>query len=219
MDFDINKIVPILIIALTAITSIRGFNDGAFFDRYKFNVGAILGNSKQWDRMLTSATLHADYMHLIFNMLTLYFFSDIIILVFGVWKYLLIYLFAILGGGALSLWMHRKEYYYSAIGASGGVVGILFAAIAVDPTVGIYIFLIPIAIPGWIFGIAYLAYSVYGMRSQLGNVGHDAHLGGAAIGLFLAIIFEPVLLEINMKYILIMIVPLLALAYFVLKKK
>ena len=152
-------------------------------------------------------------------MLTLYFFSDIIILVFGVWKYLLTYLLAILGGGLLSLWMHRKEYYYSAIGASGGVVGILFAAIAVDPTVGIYIFLIPIAIPGWIFGIAYLAYSVYGMRSQLGNVGHDAHLGGAAIGLFLAIIFEPVLLEINMKYILIMIVPLLALTYFVLKKK
>lgn len=219
MDFDINKIVPILIIALTAITSIKGFSDGAFFDRYKFNVGAILGNSKQWDRMLTSATLHADYMHLIFNMLTLYFFSDIIILVFGVWKYLLIYLLAILGGGLLSLWMHRKEYYYSAIGASGGVVGVLFAAIAVDPTVGIYIFLIPIAIPGWIFGIAYLAYSVYGMRSQLGNVGHDAHLGGAAIGLFLAIIFEPVLLEINMKYILIMIVPLLALTYFVLKKK
>lgn len=219
MDFDINKIVPILIIALTAITSIKGFSDRAFSDRYKFNVGAILGNSKQWDRMLTSATLHADYMHLIFNMMTLYFFSDIIILVFGVWKYLLIYLLAILGGGLLSLWMHRKEYYYSAIGASGGVVGILFAAIAVDPTVGIYIFLIPIAIPGWIFGIAYLAYSVYGMRSQLGNIGHDAHLGGAAIGLLLAIIFEPAFFEMNMKYILIMIIPLLALTYFVLKKK
>ncbi|MFV0419581.1 MAG: rhomboid family intramembrane serine protease [Dysgonomonas sp.] len=219
MDFDINKIVPILIIALTATTSVKGFNDGAFFDRYKFNVGAILGNSKQWDRMLTSATLHGDYMHLIFNMMTLYFFSDIIILVFGVWKYLIIYLIAILGGGLLSLWMHRKEYYYSAIGASGGVVGILFAAIAVDPTVGIYIFLIPIAIPGWIFGIAYLGYSVYGMRSQIGNVGHDAHLGGAAVGLLLAIIFEPVLLEMNLKYILIMIIPLLALTYFVLKKK
>lgn len=219
MDFDINKIVPILIIVLTAITSIKGFSDGAFFDRYKFNVGAILGQSKQWDRILTSATLHGDYMHLIFNMLTLYFFSDIIIIVFGIWKYLVIYFLAIVGGGLLSLWMHRKEYYYSAIGASGGVVGILFAAIAVDPTVGIYIFLIPIAIPGWIFGIAYLAYSVYGMRSQLGNVGHDAHLGGAAIGLLLAILFEPVLLKINMEYIIIMALPLIVLTYFVLKKK
>jgi len=219
MDFTIENIVPIIIIALTAITSIKGFSDMAFFDRYKFNVGAILGNSKQWDRIITSATLHGDYMHLIFNMLTLYFFSDIIIQVFGIWQYLAIYFAAIIGGGLLSLWVHRREYYYSAIGASGGVVGILFAAIAIDPTIGIYMFFIPIPIPGWIFGLAYLAYSIYGMQSQQGNIGHDAHLGGAAIGLIMAILFEPVLLEINTMYIIIMTVPLLILAYLVLKKK
>jgi len=219
MDLNLAEIVPILIIALTAITSIKGFGNMTFFDRFKFNVGAILGNSKQWDRLLTSAMLHGDYMHLIFNMLTLYFFSDIIIYVFGIWKYLAIYLLAILGGGMLSLWVHRKEYYYSAIGASGGVVGILFAAIAIDPTVGIYIFLIPIPIPGWIFGLAYLAYSIYGMQSRQGNIGHDAHLGGAAIGLILAIAFEPVLLQINTLYIAIMAVPLIILGYLVAKKK
>lgn len=219
MNFNINEIVPILIIVLTAITSIKGFDNMAFFDRYKFNVGAILGKSKQWDRLLTSATLHGDYMHLIFNMLTLYFFSDVIIAVFGLWKYLAIYLLAILGGGLLSLWVHRREYYYSAIGASGGVVGILFAAIAIEPNMGIYIFFIPIAIPGWIFGLAYLAYSIYGMQTNQGNIGHDAHLGGAAIGLILAILFEPLLLKINTLYIGIMIVPLIILTYFVLKKK
>lgn len=219
MNLDISEIVPILIIVLTAITSIKGFDDMAFFDRYKFNVGAILGHSKQWDRLLTSATLHGDYMHLIFNMLTLYFFSGVIIAFFGLWKYLAIYILAILGGGLLSLWVHRKEYYYSAIGASGGVVGILFAAIAIEPNMGIYMFFIPIAIPGWIFGLAYLAYSVYGMQSGQGNIGHDAHLGGAAIGLIMAILFEPKLLEINMLYIGIMIIPLIVLTYFVLKKK
>lgn len=218
MNLNIESILPITIIALTAITSIKGFSDINFFDRYKFNVGAILGKSKQWDRLITSATLHGDYMHLIFNMMTLYFFSDVIILTFGIWKYLAIYFLSIIGGGLLTLWVHRKEYYYSAIGASGGVVGILFAAIALYPdmTLGI-MFILPMK--GWIFGIAYLAYSIYGMQTRQGNIGHDSHLGGAAIGLVMTILFEPMILKVNTLYIGIMILPLIVLAYLVLKKK
>lgn len=216
---DYTKHIPLLIIILTAISSYIGFNNRDFFDRYKFNIGAILGKSKQWDRLITSASLHGDYMHLIFNMMTLYFFSDIILSVFGLWKYLAIYFLSIIGGGLLSLWVHRKDYYYSAIGASGGVVGILFASIAINPHIGIYMFFIPIPIPGWIFGIAYLAFSVYGMQKQTGNIGHDAHLGGAAVGLLMAISFAPVLLQMNTLYIGIMILPLIVLAYFVWRKK
>lgn len=216
---DLLQYIPILIIALTVISSIKGFNDMAFFDRLKFNVGAILGNSKQYDRLITSAFLHGDWMHLIFNMLTLYFFSDVIIYYFGAWQYLTIYFLSIIGGGLLSLLVHRREYYYSAIGASGGVVGILFAAIAINPFNEIYIMFIPIGIPGWIFGIVYLLYSIYGMRNAVGNVGHDAHMGGAAIGLALAVILDPALLMENGLYIGIMVVPLIILAYIVWKQK
>ncbi|MDU1889700.1 MAG: rhomboid family intramembrane serine protease [Dysgonomonas sp.] len=219
MDINIPEIIPYIIIGLTVLTSIKGFSDTNFRNRYIFNVGAILGKSRQWDRLITSATLHGDYMHLIFNMMTLYFFSPVIVENFGVWIYLIIYFGAILGGGLLSLWMHRSEYYYSALGASGGVVGILFAAIAFNPHMGIGIILIPIAFPAWIFGLAYLAFSIYGMQNRVGNIGHDAHLGGAAIGLILAIIFKPELLNENALYIGIMILPLIILAYFVLKKK
>lgn len=219
MDLNIPQIIPYIIIALTVLTSMKGFNDMAFFDRYKFNVGAILGQSKQWDRLITSATLHGDYMHLIFNMMTLYFFSPFIVREFGAWMYLAIYFAAIVGGGLLSLWVHRREYYYSAIGASGGVVGILFAAIALNPEMQIGILLIPIGFPGWVFGIAYLAFSIYGMQSRQGNIGHDAHLGGAAIGLILSVAFRPDKLEENALYIGIMILPLIVLAYLVLKKK
>lgn len=210
--------IVIILIAITVVTSIQGLRDARFFERYKFNVGAIL-SSKQWDRLISSAFLHGDYMHLFFNMFTLFFFSNVIVRGLGLWQYLTIYFAAVIGGGLLSLWMHRKDYYYSAIGASGGVVGILFAAIALNPHIGIGIMFIPVAIPGWIFAIIYLGYSIYGMRSQLGNIGHDAHLGGAVIGLALAILLNPSVLYHNGLYIGIMTIPLIVLAYLVWQKK
>lgn len=219
MNFDLPKIVPLVIIAATVITSIKGFSDMAFFDRYKFNVGAILGKSKQWDRLVTSSMLHGDTWHLLFNMLTLYFFSDIITYSFGIWRYLAIYFLSIIGGGLLSLWIHRREYHYSAIGASGGVVGILFAAIAVYPNMSLYMFFVPIPIPGWIFGIAYLGFSIYGMLKSVGNIGHDAHMGGAVVGIVMALAFAPQLLVQNLLYIGLMTIPLIVLAYIVWKKK
>ncbi len=156
--------IVIIIIALTGITSFIGFSNPGFFERGKFNVGAIL-HDKQWDRLITSAFLHGDMLHLFFNMFTLYFFSDVIIQFLGIGKYLIIYFAAILGGNLLTLFVHRKDSFYSAIGASGGVSGILFASIAINPFLSLMIFPIPIPIQGWIFGILYLAYSVYGMRS------------------------------------------------------
>lgn len=219
MNFNLPQILPLVIIAMTVITSIKGFNDMAFFDRYKFNVGAILGKSRQWDRLVTSATLHGDAMHLLFNMMTLYFFSDIIIYSLGIWQYLAIYFLSIIGGGLLSLWVHRKEYYYSVIGASGGVVGILFAAIAIYPTMDLYMFFIPIPIPGWIFGIGYLGFSIYGMMKNVGNIGHDAHIGGAVVGLTMAVAFAPELFLENLLYIGLLTIPLIVLAYLIWKKK
>jgi membrane associated rhomboid family serine protease len=220
MNFSLQSVLPFLIIVLTVITSIKGFNDAVFFDRYKFNVGAILGKLKQWDRLLTSATLHGDYMHLLFNMMTLYFFSPVVMGVFGMWIYLAVYFLSIIGGGMLSLFIHRREYHYSAIGASGGVVGILFAAIAVYPAMPLRFFFIPIDIPGWIFGLGYLAFSIYGMLKKVGNVGHDAHLGGAALGIIIAVIYTPdYVLSANAYYLGIMVLPLILLAWLIWKKK
>lgn len=203
---------------MTAITSFIGFNNQDFFERGKFNVGAIL-SGKQWDRMLTSGFLHGDMMHLFFNMFTLYFFSDVIIESLGTGYYLVIYFAAILGGNLLSLFVNRRNPYYSAIGASGGVSGILFASIALYPHLKLYIMFIPIPIKGWVFGILYLAYSVYGMKAQLGNIGHAAHLGGCIVGMVLAIVFAPVILQLNGMYIAIMAIPLIVLGYLVYKDR
>ncbi len=208
----------ILIIAVTSIISIMGFNNPALFDRFKFSTYGIL-ERKQWDRLFTSAFLHADWMHLIFNMLTLYFFAPSIIGYLGVFPFLLIYFGAILGGSLLTLFMHRRDLSYTAIGASGGVSGVLFGAIALDPHIGIMFMFIPIPIPGWIFAIIYLAYSIYGMRNTIGNIGHTTHLGGAVIGFVLAIVFYPATLQYNTLILCIMLIPLIVLGYYVYKER
>lgn len=214
-------LVVYLIIGLTSITSYMGFANGTrneLFERLKFRVGNILGPDKQWDRLISSAFLHADWMHLIFNMMTFYFFAPVVIMYFGVWKFLGIYVGSIIGGGLISLWMHKKDYNYSAIGASGGVVGLIFAIIAIAPLSKIGLYFI-VGIPAWIFGAAYLFFSIYAMRKKMGNIGHDAHLGGAAVGLLMAIAYFPYTLLQNTPYILANLIPLIILGYYIWKER
>lgn len=212
------SIITIIIIALTAVVSFYAFNNRSFFDRYKFSTYAIT-EMKQIDRLLSSGFLHADLMHLIFNMLTLFFFADTIIAIMGNLLFVIIYLLAIIGGNLLTLWLYRRDMTYTAVGASGGVSGILFAAIALYPDMTLFILPIPFPIPAWIFGIAYLAYSVYGMRNAIGNIGHAAHLGGAAIGFVSSIILYPQIIQTHGYFLALMAVPLIALGYFAYKER
>jgi len=140
--------------------------------------------------MLSSALLHADGNHLFGNMLTLYFFGSSIEQALGPQKLLAVYLISILGGSALSLWLHRN-HEYRALGASGGVCGVLFAWILFFPSGTVAFLFIPIPIPGWVFAIGYLVFSFLGMRHGWGNIGHDAHIGGALIGMLTAAALEP----------------------------
>ncbi len=209
-----DKIVLIIIIA-NVIVSLKGFDDAYFFDRYKFQIGPIV--NKEWVRMLTSGFLHVDFYHLLFNMLTLYFFADGVIAEFGIVNFLIMYFLSLLGGSALSYYYHQRDFFYSAVGASGAVSGILFASILLYPFDSLYFMFIPIPIPAIVVGIGYLLYSVFGMKNQWGNIGHAAHLGGAATGLILSIVMEPSLLFTHTLYVVILAFPLLML--FVFRKK
>ena len=227
------SIVALGVIGLNILVSWKGFNDHVFFDKYKFQVGSIIHN-KEYYRILSSGFLHVDFTHLLFNMLTLYFFANTVIgffaspegflfgdfsqgnLKMGYGMFLLIFLIAVIGGNLLSLLIHKKENFYSAVGASGGVTGILFAAIAAFPEMELRL-LFAIPIPAWVFGILYLGYSVYGMRTNLGNIGHSAHLGGAIVGMLATVIYYPAILQINTYYIIGMILPLIVLFGMVLK--
>jgi len=210
--------ITIIVIAITCLISFFAFSNRSFFDRYKFSTYAVL-EMKQVDRLLTSGFLHADFMYLFFNMFTLYFFSRVIILNMGNVGFLVVYFLAIFGGNVLTLWLYRRDMTYTAVGASGGVSGILFAAVALFPQMELMIIPIPIPIPAWIFGIAYLAYSVYGMRNAIGNIGHAAHLGGAVIGFASAIIMFPQIIQEHGYFLALMALPLIALGYFAYKEK
>lgn len=207
-------IATIIIIAANVVISLKGFNDFSFFEKYKFNIAGIQRGEQI--RMFSSGFLHVDFTHLLFNMLTLYFFAEVVIYHVGVSKFVIIYLLSLLVGNLLSFIMHKEEYHYSAVGASGAVMGVLYSAILFEPDMGLYLFFIPIAIPAWIFGILYLGYSIYGMKARLGNIGHDAHIGGAVAGYVLSIGFVPSLIETDLWLIILLAVPIVVL--FVLYK-
>ena len=206
-----SQIVLLLIIA-NVLISYKGFNDQMFFDQYKFQVQRILNGEKL--RMLTSGFLHVDWMHLGFNMYALYLFGKVVLLNFGVTYFLLIYLGSLLAGSLYSLQQHKKEVYYSAVGASGAVSGIIFSSIMLYPDMELVMLPIPIPLPGYVFGIGYLLYSIYGMKNQVGNVGHSAHLGGAIGGYVLTLLLRPSVISNNTLMIAIIGAIIIALFLF-----
>ena len=207
-------IATLVIIAANILISIKGFNDFSFFEKYKFNVGSIKRGEQI--RMLSSGFLHADITHLLFNMFTLYFFADAVIYKLGSFNFIVIYFTSLIFGNLLSLYFHKDENWYSAIGASGAVTGILYAAILLRPDMSLYMYFIPIPIPGYVFGIGYLLYSIYGMKNRIGNIGHDAHFGGAIGGYVVTLILMPSLFTTNLGYVGLLAIPIIIL--FVLYK-
>lgn len=206
--------VTLAIIAANVLVSLKGFNDNRFFDRYKFTIGAIQAGQK--DRTLTSGFLHVDFTHLIFNMLTLYFFADVVINGFGPVKFLGIYFISLMAGSLLALFFHKDEPYYSAVGASGAVTGILYAAILLHPTMSLYLMFIPIPIPAYVVGIGYLLYSIYGMKNKVGNIGHTAHFGGAVGGYVSTLLLMPDLLVTETLMVVLLAIPIVIL--FIMEK-
>ncbi len=202
-------IATIVIIAANVIISMKGFSDFAFFEKYKFNIAGI--SRGEQIRMFSSAFLHADFSHLLFNMLTLYFFANVVIGNLGVTYFVIIYVASLLVGNLLSFYFHKDEYHYSAIGASGAVMGIVYSSILFEPNILFYGF-----VPAWLFGMAYLLYSIYGMKKRMGNIGHDAHIGGAIGGYALTLLFAPYLFETSLWIVVLQALPLILL--FILHK-
>ena len=208
--------IVFVLIGINALVSFKGFSDRLFIERYKFQVGPVLQGDQI--RMLTSGFLHVDQTHLFFNMFSLFIFADSVLVEVGVLKFLIIYFGSLLAGNTLSLSFHKKEPYYSAVGASGAVMGIVYAAIMLNPSLRLTFILFPVvSFPGYVFGVGYFLYSIYGMKKQLGNIGHSAHLGGAIGGFVLTLALFPQIFTTNRTVILILALPIVLM--FIFKNK
>lgn len=183
----------LVIIIITAIVSYIAFNNDVLYTKLIL-WPKRMNNPNEYYRLLTSGFIHADWMHLIFNMITLFFFGRIVEIYFITeldkhWLFLLLYLGGVVVASLPSFIKNRDNGYYRSLGASGGVAAVLFAFVYFAPWERIYIWFIPV--PGIIAAIGYLIYSAYSSRQGRGSINHDAHFWGAVYGFLLTFIFDP----------------------------
>jgi len=203
--------ITILLIVLTCIISYKGLKDELFINKYAFQIEKVTVY-KEYIRLVSSGFLHINWMHLAVNMFVLWAFGSGIEQGFGIFSLLLIYIVSMVGGNLLAMLIHKHNDSYSSVGASGAVAGLIFASIALTP--GLKIFFLP----AWIFGIAYVVYTIYAIRSQRTDVGHAAHLGGALIGMTTAVILYPTHILHNWLPVLLILLPGIALIVIMIHK-
>lgn len=179
--------ITIFIILLNLIVSYRAYKvfETGGMERDTFLLRPFqLSKGKNIQGAILSQFSHVEFSHFLFNMLTLYFFGPVVERSVGIFSYLIIYFLSGFAAIILTYIQRKDDPMYSALGASGCIAGILFASIVIYPQMSLYMFFIPIPIPGPIFAFLYLGYSLYSMNEGSG-ISHEAHLGGALMGFLL----------------------------------
>ena len=212
--FNLSFNLASILLVFTFLMSYKGFRDSSFFNAYCFSVSGL--KSGQWYRLLTSGFLHVGWWHLLVNGLTFYFFAPTILTIFGTVGFLGLYLFSLLTGNLLTYFYYHKEYYYTAVGASGAISGIVFSSLVFNPSMKLYILPLPFPIPAPLFGLGFLGYSMVGILRNSDRIGHAAHIGGGIGGILITFLFYPSLLRENP--LLWVFLSVIFLALFVIKK-
>jgi len=190
--------ITIIIVGLSVVVSIIALQKSEWFYKLQFNPYQTI-HRKEWHRLITHAFIHANWMHLGVNMWVLYLFGRQAEAYYnfhfetkGMFFFILLYLGGILFACLPSIKRHANNPSYNAVGASGAVAAVLFAAVVFDPWNKLYLMFIPIPIPAFVFAILYLAYEIYQDKRSQDNIAHDAHVWGAIFGILFTITIRPV---------------------------
>lgn len=151
----------------------------------------VFWRRQHYDTIYLSGFVHKDFAHLLFNMLSLYFFGYALEARIGTTALVLGYLLALVASELPVLYKHRHNRDYATLGASGAVTAVIFAYIVLDPTSTLFILPIPVPIPAALYALVYLGYSYYAAKNRNDGINHDAHLWGALFGLAWVLVCEP----------------------------
>lgn len=191
MSADSGIGVAAVIFAVTIAASLFGlYRSPAFVERCLFRPYWFL-RRRQYETIVTSGFVHADLGHLIFNMLTFYFFAFPLEKQIGPARFALLYLIGLVVSDLGTYLKHRNNPDYASLGASGAISAVLFAAIVYFPGMTLFIIPIPLPIPAPLFAVGYLVYSWWSARHARGRINHDAHLGGALFGVAFVMATDP----------------------------
>ena len=177
-----------ILIAVNVLLSLIAFSNAEFFRAMKFEVEAV-ARGGEYHRLLTSGFLHVDPTHLLFNMVTLFFFGPYLEKLMGLNGFLAVYFVSLFAGNIWALIENINNPFYSAVGASGAISGVLIAFSLFLPFQLIFVFFVPI--PAIVYAVLFIGYSAFAMGRDNSNIGHEAHLGGAIAGLIVTMILNP----------------------------
>ena len=199
--------ITIVIIFVTAVISIVALNNNELFAKLKFNAYDAR-HSNHWYRFFSYGFVHAGYIHLLINMFVLYSFGSIVERDFqsyfpeqGGFYYILLYVGGLVLSIAPAFAKYKNDVFYNAVGASVAVAAVLFSSIILEPKGSIFIMPVPVPIPAPLFGVLYVAYEYYMAKKGRDNIGHDAHLWGAILGVVFTIALKPALAGMFFKQI------------------
>ena len=190
MDYLVAAPVACAIFAITILTSILAFSNDNLYANMILHPYSVYRKQRVYT-VITSGLIHNDWMHLIFNMFSYYFFAFRLETLIGHWEFGLLYIVSLILSDLPTVYKHKNDEWYHSLGASGAVSAVIFGSIMFSPLDKMYILPLPFGIPAVLFGVIYLVYCNYASKYSRDNINHDAHLFGAISGLLITIALNP----------------------------